>query len=224
MDLEETLSKKEENLRKLIRNKEEAIRKELYQYEEAAFYIRLQSACYNLYPVVVKALALLISNDRQRSIFCSIVKGHRLERLAAFHNLTPEETVQEFRSIVRELHSKIKKGAFTAKESVNIRLLMERDYLKSKLQNQDQLCAKLQLANDNLQDQLEILLSNENKKIESWQAAMQKKEMEIREEIRKELQEELKTEAEEQAMNTPNHIPFVGRWIQWFRMIYYRYL
>ena len=91
MDLEEVMAQKKKNLEMLIRNKDEAIRKEMLQYEEAELYIRLQSECFNLYPVVIKAMALLIADDRRRAIFCSIVKGHRLEKLAAAHNMTPEE-------------------------------------------------------------------------------------------------------------------------------------
>lgn len=54
MDLEEVMAQKKKNLEMLIRNKDEAIRKEMLQYEEAELYIRLQSECFNLYPVVIK--------------------------------------------------------------------------------------------------------------------------------------------------------------------------
>ena len=82
MDLEETLALKRTNYEKLIRNMDKAIRNEMLKYEEAEFYIRLQSECFNLYPIVVKALALQIIDNKRRSIFCSIVKGHKLKRLA----------------------------------------------------------------------------------------------------------------------------------------------
>ncbi|MCS3194192.1 hypothetical protein [Bacteroides thetaiotaomicron] len=118
MDLEETLALKRTNHEKLIRNMDKAIRNEMLKYEEAEFYIRLQSECFNLYPIVVKALALQIIDNKRRSIFCSIVKGHKLKRLADFHKQTPEEIAIEFRSIVCELRRKINNGAFTAKESV----------------------------------------------------------------------------------------------------------
>ena len=79
MDLEETLALKRTNHEKLIRNMDKAIRNEMLKYEEAEFYIRLQSECFNLYPIVVKALALQIIDNKRRSIFCSIVKGHKLK-------------------------------------------------------------------------------------------------------------------------------------------------
>ena len=85
---------------------DKAIRNEMLKYEEAEFYIRLQSECFNLYPIVVKALALQIIDNKRRSIFCSIVKGHKLKRLADFHKQTPEEIAIEFRSIVCELRCK----------------------------------------------------------------------------------------------------------------------
>ena len=43
MDLEETLALKRTNHEKLIRNMDKAIRNEMLKYEEAEFYIRLQS-------------------------------------------------------------------------------------------------------------------------------------------------------------------------------------
>ena len=147
MDLEETLALKRTNYEKLIRNMDKAIRNEMLKYEEAEFYIRLQSECFNLYPIVVKALALQIIDNKRRSIFCSIVKGHKLKRLADFHKQTPEEIAIEFRSIVCELRRKINNGAFTAKESVNLRLKMERDILEHKIRDYDELCQRLQLKN-----------------------------------------------------------------------------
>lgn len=135
MSLEETLALKRTNLEKLIRNADEAIRNEILKYEKTEFYIRLQSECFNLYPVVVKALALQIAEDKRRSIFCSIVKGHKLEHLAAFHKMTPEEVVQEFCSIVCELRRRINNGAFTVKESVNLRLMKERNSFQYELWN-----------------------------------------------------------------------------------------
>ena len=56
MDLEEVMAQKKKNLEMLIRNKDEAIRKEMLQYEEAELYIRLQSECFNLYPVVIEGV------------------------------------------------------------------------------------------------------------------------------------------------------------------------
>ena len=48
MDLEETLALKRTNHEELIRNMDKAITNEMLKYEEAEFYIRLQSECFKL--------------------------------------------------------------------------------------------------------------------------------------------------------------------------------
>ena len=80
MDLEETLALKRTNHEKLIRNMDKAIRNEMLKYEEAEFYIRLQSECFNLYPIVVKALALQADVE-----FCFFIDRKRT-RLNSRHN------------------------------------------------------------------------------------------------------------------------------------------
>ena len=217
MDLEEVMAQKKKNLEMLIRNKDEAIRKEMLQYEEAELYIRLQSECFNLYPVVIKAMALLIADDRRRAIFCSIVKGHRLEKLAAAHNMTPEEAVREFRSVVCDLNSRIKHGAFTAKESVNLQLMLERNSLKERLRSYDLLLQQLQ------REQLDTL-QNEVR-AESEAVMTLEKEWAIREEIKKELQEkmwmELKRLMEESkaitTMKSTDRVSFFVRSLRWLK-------
>lgn len=223
MDLEEVLAQKKKNLEMLIRNKDEAIRKEMLQYEEAELYIRLQSECFNLYPVVIKAMALLIADDRRRAIFCSVVKGHRLEKLAAAHNMKPEEAVREFRSVVCDLNSRIKHGAFTAKESVNLQLMLERNSLKERLRSYDLLLQQLQQENRELREQLDTL-QNEVR-AESEAVMTLEKEWAIREEIKKELQEkmwmELKRLMEESkaitTMKSTDRVSFFIRSLRWLK-------
>ena len=223
MDLEEVMAQKKKNLEMLSRNKDEAIRKEMLQYEEAELYIRLQSECFNLYPVVIKAMALLIADDRRRAIFCSIVKGHRLEKLAAAHNMTPEEAVREFRSVVCDLNSRIKHGAFTAKESVNLQLMLERNSLKERLRSYDLLLQQVQQENKELREQLDTL-QNEVR-AESEAVMTLEKEWAIREEIKKELQEkmwmELKRLMEESkaitTMKSTDRVSFFVRSLRWLK-------
>ena len=202
MDLEEVMAQKKKNLEMLIRNKDEAIRKEMLQYEEAELYIRLQSECFNLYPVVIKAMALLIADDRRRAIFCSIVKGHRLEKLAAAHNMTPEEAVREFRSVVCDL---------------------KRNSLKERLRSYDLLLQQLQQENKELREQLDTL-QNEVR-AESEAVMTLEKEWAIREEIKKELQEkmwmELKRLMEESkaitTMKSTDRVSFFVRSLRWLK-------
>ena len=220
MDLEETLALKRTNHEKLIRNMDKAIRNEMLKYEEAEFYIRLQSECFNLYPIVVKALALQIMDNKKRSIFCSIVKGHKLKRLADFHKQTPEELAIEFRSIVCELRRKINNGAFTAKESVNLRLKMERDILEHKIRDYDELCQRLQLKNKILHDQLDMLRDNQKRHSKNEQEITHEKEQEIIRKTRKalleELQRKMEIQIEEQTKNL-HHESFVMRCMQWLK-------
>ena len=195
MDLEETLALKRTNHEKLIRNMDKAIRNEMLKYEEAEFYIRLQSECFNLYPIVVKALALQIMDNKKRSIFCSIVKGHKLKRLADFHKQTPEEIAIEFRSIVCELRRKINNGAFTAKESVNLRLKMERDILEHKIRDQKR----------HSKNEQEITHEKEQEIIRKTRKA-----------LLEELQRKMEIQIEEQTKNL-HHESFVMRCMQWLK-------
>ncbi|WP_081800214.1 hypothetical protein [Bacteroides faecichinchillae] len=155
-DLEKTLELKRTNLKKLIQNADKAIRREMLKYEEAELYIRLQSECFNLYPVVVKALSLQITNDRKREVFCSILNGHKLKDVAAAHGMSPEQAGQEFNRAVWNLNKKVNNGAFTAKESVNIQLLHERNMLKNKVLDYDRQYHQLELENKKLSDQVNI--------------------------------------------------------------------
>lgn len=219
MSLEETLALKETNLEKLIRNADEAIRKEILKYEKAELYIRLQSECFDLYPVVARALSLQIADKKQRSIFCSIVKGHNLERLATYYKQTPEGTAQEFRNIVCELRSKVEKGAFTAKESVNLRLLDERNRLQYEVRYCNEQNKKLQLKVDEQHDQILILRSDLKKKTESELMITSEKELEIRQKIRIELQEEMKKKIE---IPTSRHVSIGTRCVRWLKIVYSR--
>lgn len=228
MDLEEVLAHKKTNLEMLIRNKDKAIRNEMLKYEEAELCIRLQSECFNLYPVVVKAMALLIADDRKRDIFCSIVKGHRLEKLAAAHNMTPEEAAREFRSVVWYLSNQIKHGAFTAKESVNLRLMLERNSLKDKLRTYDMLYQQLQQENRELRKRFDTLQSEIRAECEATMT--REREQAMREEIRKELREkmrkEMKKRAEEavavtaiKSAEATDRISLFVRCFQWLRRV-----
>lgn len=218
MDLEDVLAKKRENLQKLIQKEDEAIRREMLKYEEAEFYIRLQSECFHLYPVVAKALSLLIADDKRRSIFCCILKGHKLEKLAAFHSLTPEEVVREFCSIVRELQRRVNEGAFTAKESVNIRLLHERNELRCKVRTCNARCEKLQLANMSLLQQITQLWDEKEKILRDEANSKLEREQGMRTDIRPKLPKEMEERKEEQATKPSNSIFNIARWIHWFKM------
>ena len=222
MDLEDVLAKKKENLEKLILNEDEAIRREMLKYEEAEFNIRLQSECFNLYPVVVKALSLLIADDKRRCIFCSILKGHKLEKLATYYHLTPEDVVLDFCSTVRELQRRVKEGAFTEKESVNIRLLLERNELLSKLRTYRDRYEKLQLTNISLLEQIAQLQIDKEKVMRREADDKVERELAMKKEEKQVLSKEVERRVEEQTVKTSSRLSPITQWIKWLKMVYRR--
>lgn len=200
MDLEKELELKRINLEKLIRNADDAIKKEMLKYDEAEFYIRLKSECFNLYPVIVKALSLQIEDDIRRAIFCSIVKGHKLKYLADFYNMTPEDVVKEFRSAVSELERKVKSGVFTDKECVNIRLLNDKKLLQCKLRESYALHQKMIMKIDELQEQIKSIRDEKVKKITDGRIDIWKKKQALRRKIVEEVQEDMSRKLELQRL------------------------
>ena len=212
-DLEKTLELKRTNLKKLIQNADKAIRREMLKYEEAELYIRLQSECFNLYPVVVKALSLQITNDRKREVFCSILNGHKLKDVAAAHGMSPEQAGQEFNRAVWNLNKKVNNGAFTAKESVNIQLLHERNMLKNKVLDYDRQYHQLELENKKLSDQVNILLK-EKKRYTKYK-------LEIMHEIEQVVQEQA-TKKHIENQESPKHTSIIMRCVQWLKKVYFQ--
>ena len=212
-DLEKTLELKRTNLKKLIQNADKAIRREMLKYEEAELYIRLQSECFNLYPVVVKALSLQITNDRKREVFCSILNGHKLKDVAAAHGMSPEQAGQEFNRAVWNLNKKVNNGAFTAKESVNIQLLHERNMLKNKVLDYDRQYHQLELENKKLSDQVNILLK-EKKRYTKYK-------LEIMHEIEQVVQEQA-TKKHIENQESPKLTSIIMRCVQWLKKVYFQ--
>lgn len=101
--LEEVLAQKEAIARKLINEQDAIIDGELRRHEEAAFYIHLQSQCFNLYPLLTRLLLHMIEDPRRRQIFCSIINRKDVHRLARHLDITPKEVGEIFVSTVREL-------------------------------------------------------------------------------------------------------------------------
>ncbi len=215
-DLEKTLELKRTNLKKLIQNADEAIQREMLKYEEAEFYIRLQSECFNLYPVVVKALSLQITNDRKREVFCSILNGHKLKDVAAAHGMKPEEAAHEFHRAVWNLNRKVNNGAFTAKESVNLQLLQERNMLKNKVLDYDRQYHQLELENKKLCDQVNILLKEKKRYTKYKLEIMHEMEQVTQEQVAQE--QATKEQIEKQKSPKPTSISM--RCLQWLKKIY----
>ena len=104
---EEVLRRKEEVVRYLIEQKDEIIDRELRRYEGAAFYIRLQSECFNLYPLLVRLLASMIGSRQRRYIFKGIVGGKDIHEIADHLSIDPEAVGATFLPTVRVLGSRL---------------------------------------------------------------------------------------------------------------------
>lgn len=100
---EEVLAQKTAIAERLIRDKDAIIESELRRYEGAAFYIRLQSECFNLYPVLTHLLERLINDPYKRAIFTWIVNGKDIGKLARQNHSSPERMGAVFRETVKRL-------------------------------------------------------------------------------------------------------------------------
>lgn len=107
-ELEDLLAQKTTIVEKLIADKDKIIEQELRRYDDAAFYIHLQSHCFKLYPLIVHVLLAMIDSSLHRSIFCTIIKGRNIERFAKRISFTPEQVGKTFCEIVDKLHRKTK--------------------------------------------------------------------------------------------------------------------
>lgn len=102
-DPEEVLAHKSAIAERLIRDQDAIIESELRRYDQAAFYIRLQSECFNLYPVLTHLLGRLINDPQKRTIFAWIVNGKDLAELAKRYRSSPEQIGITFRETVERL-------------------------------------------------------------------------------------------------------------------------
>lgn len=133
-ELEKSLAQKTAIVQRLIADKDKIIEKELHRHEEAAFYIRLQSTCFNLYPLLVRILLSMISDSRQRMIFRSIINGKNIHRLATQLEVTPEEVGSTFCTTVRWLSGRVESiaasfAAFRRLRKENERLRKHCEYV-----------------------------------------------------------------------------------------------
>lgn len=108
-ELEKVLAHKTAIAERLIADKDKIIERELRRYDEAAFYIHLQSRCFKLYPLAVRILLGMIDYRPDRSLFCTIVGGKDLRRFAQRNSITPQEAVKRFDELVKWLNMRIKR-------------------------------------------------------------------------------------------------------------------
>lgn len=107
LELENLLAQKTAVVERLIAERDAIIDRELRRHEEAAFYIRLQSRCFNLYPLLVRILLAMIDDRQRRAIFRSVINGKDIHRVAAHLAVTPEEIGTIFCTTVRSLSHRV---------------------------------------------------------------------------------------------------------------------
>lgn len=106
-ELENLLAQKTAVAERLIAERDAIIDRELRRHEEAAFYIRLQSRCFNLYPLLVRILLAMIDDPHRRAVFRSVINGKDIHRVAARLAVTPEEIGTTFCTTVRSLSHRV---------------------------------------------------------------------------------------------------------------------
>ncbi|WP_455591432.1 hypothetical protein [Bacteroides sp.] len=102
-ELEEELERKTAIVRRLILHKDKVIDQELHKDEEALFYFRLQSQCFNLYPLLTRLLLHMIDDSTRRTVFSAIINGKDIYKLAEQLSMTPESVGNLFCTTVRGL-------------------------------------------------------------------------------------------------------------------------
>lgn len=108
-ELEKVLAHKIAIAERLIADKDKIIERELRRYDEAAFYIRLHSRCFKLYPLAVRILLGMIDYRPYRSLFCTVVGGKDIRRFAQRNSITPQEAMKKFDELVKWLNMRTKK-------------------------------------------------------------------------------------------------------------------
>lgn len=106
-EVEKVLAQKTAIAERLIAEQDAIIEQELRRHEEAAFYIRLQSSCFNLYPLLVRILLGMIDDPHRRTVFRSVINGKNIHRVAARLAVTPEEIGTTFCATVRSLSNRV---------------------------------------------------------------------------------------------------------------------
>lgn len=102
-ELEEELAWKTAIVRRLIAHKDKIIDQELHQNEETLFYFRLQSQCFNLFPLLTRLLLRMIGDPTRRTVFSAIINGKDIYKLAEQLSMNPEAVGHLFCTTVRGL-------------------------------------------------------------------------------------------------------------------------
>lgn len=108
METNRILAEKQIIRERLIHEEDTIIEQELKKYDAAALFIRLQSECFPLYELLIKALAAMIPNVQERKLFCAITGGYSPKYIPKYHNMSDKDTFKIYLEIIRKLRTDMK--------------------------------------------------------------------------------------------------------------------
>lgn len=103
LDFRATYARQLQNRERLLQESDAILMQELQRYDNGAFLVRVQSECFEFYPVVTRALAQLIQNMQKRAIFCSIMKGTPVDEIAQTYHTSEKRVLQLYHDVVSDL-------------------------------------------------------------------------------------------------------------------------
>lgn len=105
MDAHAVWCNKDAIRRQLLEDEYQLIETEQESGNISSFYVRLQEECFDLYPVIIKALTDFIDNPTHRNVFRSVVQGQRLGYIAEVNGISVNSVLEIFRSTVTSLRN-----------------------------------------------------------------------------------------------------------------------
>lgn len=93
----------DDSLNKLIKEKEWEREVILSRFDDELFLLKTQKLYEPLFHILIEELGQLITDNEQRDIFLSISSGEPISRVAARHQMTYDEVVAKYSSILDKL-------------------------------------------------------------------------------------------------------------------------
>ena len=90
-------------LEKIIKEKELEKEVILSQFDDELFLLKTQKLYQPLFHILIQELGQLITDERLREIFLTISSGKPISRVAACNEITYEQTVQTYKTILKNL-------------------------------------------------------------------------------------------------------------------------
>lgn len=104
LDAHKTTQLSESRLEKIIKEKELEREVLLSRFDDELFLLKTQKQHQQLFHILIQELGQLIADERLREIFLAISSGEPISRVAARHELTYEQTLVTYQSILKNLN------------------------------------------------------------------------------------------------------------------------